>query len=76
MPDSHNVLVTALGTRSDSVPKMESVTERLLHEELKMKDKKNEDDTSRKALTARQKSRMNPKKQLTSHYFNKPGHFK
>ena len=37
LPDSYNVLVTALEANAE-VPKMEVVTERLLHEERKMKN--------------------------------------
>ncbi len=39
LPDSFNVLVTALEANSDSVPSLENVVERILHEEQKMKDK-------------------------------------
>ena len=39
LPESFNVLVTALESNAD-VPKMEVVTERLLHEERKQKDKR------------------------------------
>ena len=35
LPDSFSMLVTALEANSESVPKMEVVTERLLHEEQK-----------------------------------------
>ena len=35
LPDSFNMLVTALEANSEAVPKMENVTERLLHEEQK-----------------------------------------
>ena len=38
LPDSYNVLVTALEA-NEEVPKMEMVTERLLHEERKMKNR-------------------------------------
>ena len=38
LPDPYNMLVTALEANAD-VPKMEVVTERLLHEEWKMKER-------------------------------------
>ena len=38
LPDSFNMLVTVLEANSEAVPKMENVTERLLHEERKMKE--------------------------------------
>ena len=71
LPDSFSVLVTALEANSETVPKMEVVTERLLHEEQKMKEKGAGDD-GRKAFVAK----GNPKRQLTCHYCRKPGHFK
>ena len=40
LPDSFSMLVTALEANSESVPKMEVVTERLLHVEQKMMKKK------------------------------------
>ena len=39
LPDSFNVFVTALEANKDA-PKMEDVTERLLHEEQKMKERR------------------------------------
>ena len=39
LPDSYNMLVTALKANSEAAPKMEIVTERLLHEEQKMKER-------------------------------------
>ena len=75
LPESFNMLVTALEASSESVPKMEIVTERLLHEERKMKDKGPGDDP-RKALTAKHK-RGNPRRpQITCHFCKKPGHIK
>lgn len=70
LPDSFSMLVTALET-NEAVPKMENVTERLLHEERKRKEKETGDD-ERKAFIAR----GNPKRHLTCHFCNKPGHFK
>ena len=39
LPDSYNMLVTALEAQSENIPKWELVTERLLHEELKLNEK-------------------------------------
>ena len=39
LPDSYNVLVTALEAQSENVPRWSLVTERLLHQESKLKDK-------------------------------------
>ena len=71
LPDSFNMLVTALEANSESVPKMEIVTERLLHEEQKQKGKVTE-DVDTKALALKGK----PKKHLTCHFCRKPGHIK
>ena len=89
LPESFNMLVTALEASSENVPKMEIVTERLLHEERKLKEKGAGDDhSSRKAFLSKQK-RGNPsalgnpsasgnhrRQQLVCHYCKKPGHFK
>ena len=76
LPDSFNMLVTALEASSKTVPKIENVTERLLHEEQKMKEKTTGDDhDGRKAFTVRH-TRGNPKKQLTRHYCKKRDHIK
>ena len=69
LPESYDVLVTALESGSDTVPALEMVTERLLREEQKLKDREEADD-SKKLLVAK------GKKQLTFHYCKKPGHFK
>ena len=61
LPNSFNILVTALEANSEAVLKMENVTERLLYEEQKMKEK---GDDGRKALTAK----GNPKRHLTCHH--------
>ena len=79
LPESFNVLVTALEASSETVPKMETVTERLLHEERKMKERNSNgsaDDMSRKALTANHKKVANPKRQVICHYCKKAGHIK
>ena len=66
LPESYDVLVTALESGSDTVPALELVTERLLRDEQKQKDA----DDSKKLLVA------NSKGQFTCHYCKKPGHFK
>lgn len=75
LPDSYDMLVTALEAQSENVPRWELVTERLLHEELKLKEKglSRTDSDGRRALLTTQKK---PKKQFTCHYCKKPGHFK
>ncbi len=53
LPYSYNVLVTALEPQSESIPKWELVTERLLHEETKLQQKssiKNESRARSKCL--------------------------
>ena len=72
LPESYDVLVTALESGTDTVPSMETVTERLLREEQKLKDREDTDD-SKKLLLARYKKQSGP---FTCHYCKKPGHFK
>ena len=72
LPESYDVLVTALESGTDAVPSMETVTERLLREEQKLKDREDTDD-SKKLLVARYKKQSGP---FTCHYCKKPGHFK
>ena len=73
LPDSYNVLVTALEAQSENVPKWEVVTERLLHQEVKFKERPSTlNESDRKALIAHQKK----KKSFTCHFCHKPGHFK
>ena len=69
LPESYDVLVTALESGSDTVPALELVTERLLREEQKLKDREEADD-GKKLLVAKSK------KQFTCHYCKKPGHIK
>ena len=52
LPDSYNVLVTALEANAE-VPKMEVVTERLLHEERKMKNRGDMPVSNEEALAAK-----------------------
>ena len=70
LPESFNMLVTALEANPE-VPKMETVTERLLHEERKMKDREDTGPAKLKAMTAKSQ-----KRKFTCHYCGKPGHFR
>lgn len=73
LPESYNMLVTALESNED-VPKMEVVTERLLHEERKLKNRAgNTDVSSEKAMTVKQRS---CKKGPKCHYCGKIGHIR
>ena len=67
LPESYDVLVTALENGSDTVPALETVTERLLREEQKLKDREDVDD-GKKLLVAK------GKKQVICHYCKRPGH--
>ena len=69
LPDTYDVLVTALESGSDAVLALEIVTEHLFREEQKLKDKE-ETDGSKRLLVVK------GKKQFTCHYCKKPGHFK
>ena len=72
LADSYNVLVTA---QSENVLRWSLVTERLLHQESKFKEKvPTHSEDSHKALIVNQKK--NSRKQFTCHYYHKPGHFK
>ena len=53
LPDSFIVLVTALKA-NEEVPKIKIVTERILHEERKQKEKNNSDLSAEKAMTTKQ----------------------
>ena len=66
LPDSYNMLVTALEANPD-MPAMEVVTEWLLHEERKMKERIDVGTSSEKAMAAR------PPR---CHYCEKIGHIK
>ena len=79
LPESYNMLVTALEAQSESVPKWELVTERLLHEELKLKEKAPTDrhgEDGRKALVTDQRRRPMARRNFTCHFCHKPGHIK
>ena len=68
LPECFNVLVTALEANAE-VPTLAVVTERLLHEETKLKSRSDQ-PSQEGALTTR------IKKRLRCHFCNKPGHFK
>ena len=69
LPESFDVLVTALEANS-TVPEMETVVERLLHEERKLKEKDPSSMTeSEGAMTLKHR-----RKGLRCHYCNKFGH--
>ena len=67
LPESYNVLVTALEANSE-VPKMEVVTERLLHEEQKLRDRAS---GMRSESAMMEYQRRNP---VRCHYCKKLGH--
>ena len=75
LPDCFGVLVTALEANSETIPKMDIVTERLLHEERKLKEKGivPVTDVDPKALTAERRSK---RRLITCHFCRKPGHIK
>ena len=66
------MLVTALEASSE-VPKMETVTERLLHEERKVKGREEIGGRHTKAMAAHN---FGQRKKFTCHYCGKPGHLK
>ena len=66
--ECYNVLVTALEANAE-VPTLAVVTERLLHEETKMKSRATQ-PSQEGAMTTRFR------KKLRCHFCNKPGHFK
>lgn len=72
LPESYDMLVTALEGTSEAVPPFEVVTERLLREEQKIKDKEGADDC-KKVLVVKDDQK---RKQFTCHFCKKPGHYK
>ena len=77
LPESYSMVVTALETQSENVPKWSLVTERLLHQEAKLKEKDAQDSKARKAFTANsQQRRRKPKPTFKCHFCGKIGHFK
>ena len=73
LPESFNMLVTTLEANLE-VPSMETVTERLLHEERKIKGREETGTRHTKAMMAR--NSFGQKKKFTYYYCGKPGHFK
>lgn len=71
LPDSYNMLVTALEA-NQNVPQMEVVTERLLHEERKLNDRGSSSGIN-KAMAANYHHKRSVVK---CHYCGKPGHIK
>jgi len=69
LPESYNVLVTALEA-NEGVPKLEVVTERIPHQERKLKDK---DRSTNSVLTSRRYFKGKPKR---CHYCGRLGHIK
>ena len=58
LPDSYNVLVTVLETQSENVPRWELVIERLLHQEIKLKERVSTlSESDRKALITHQRKK-------------------
>ena len=70
LPESYGVLVTALEASSE-VPKMEVVTERLLHEERKQKEKDSQESSSKALYATRSKKGM-----VKCYHCGKLGHLK
>ena len=69
LPESFNMLVTAFEANPE-VPKMETFTERLLHEERKMRVREETGQRNLKSMTA-----QGQRKKFTCHYCGKPEHF-
>ena len=68
LPESYNVLVTALEASAE-VPTLAVVREHLLHEETKVKSRSNQFSQEGALITSF-------KKKLKCHFCNKPAHFK
>ncbi len=73
LPDSYNVLVTALEANED-VPKLEVVTERILHQERKMKSSNDSSSVSEHAMTSHKSYHM--QKSIRCLHCGKIGHLK
>ena len=73
LPDSYNVLVTALEANED-VPKLEVVIERILHQERKFQEKSEASSTRESAMTSRGSSRGKPK--VKCYHCGRRGHIK
>ena len=74
LPDAYDVLVTALESGSENVPPLETVTERLLREEEKLKGRETTEEES-KLLVAGNNPTLR-KKAFPCHYCGKLGHYK
>ena len=70
LPESFNMLVTALEANAD-IPRMDVVTERLLHEERKLKDREDSGPSHEKAMMSRFKKRS-----VECYHCGKMGHIK
>ncbi len=70
LPEPFNMLVTALEASTD-VPNLDVVTERLLHEERKLKDREGSGSSHEKAMTSRFK-----RKSVECFHCGKTGHIK
>ena len=71
LPESYDILMTALES-SPGVPKLEVVTERLLHEETKRKDK----ETNHSDVKAMTSKHCSSKRGPRCHHCGKYGHIK
>ena len=71
LPESYDMLVTALEA-SPEVPKLETVTERLLHEETKQRDKESSTIEVKAMTSKHQTSRKGPK----CHHCGRFGHIR
>ena len=72
LPESYNVLVTALEA-NEAVPKMEVVTERSLHEERKLKERVGSERSREGAMTGKQRPKGKGPK---CHHCGKFGHIR
>ena len=72
LPDSYNMLVTAIEANAE-VPKIEVVTERLLHKEWKLKEQTAVDANSERAMAAKQRPKVRGPK---CHQYGEFGHIR
>ena len=72
LPDSYNMLVTALEASAD-VPQMEVVIERLLHEERKQKDRAGVGESSERGMIGKQQT---TRREPNCYHCEKVGHIK
>ena len=71
LPESYSVLVTALEA-NEGVPKLEVVTERILHQERKSKERSESGSSTESAMTSRKSFRRKPR----CHHCGELGHIK